>query len=168
FQEDLTAAFLIPATPDPPTSSSPTPDSDDDSPPPSPRALLSTLEFYRTLSRFAQDRFGPLCNALGECMARERKVCETIDVQYRYVYHNAATLAFRTSIGLHRSTTLVPEVLRCIDGLREDLTSSQPLTEACLETTSPEAWVSATRIADRQFYLVLPKTDGGIADVGRE
>ncbi|KAJ3299182.1 vacuolar fusion protein ccz1 [Borealophlyctis nickersoniae] len=121
--------------------------------------------FYAQLRSFLDDRLTPLSKELAEGYTRSKKAGEFTDTHYRYVYYNAMNLAFKTSIGQHKSTAITEDIARCLGALHEEFESSNcGLEEVCVKTGA-DVWIVGRRSENREFYIVLPKADASLTDV---
>ncbi|TPX31230.1 hypothetical protein SmJEL517_g05369 [Synchytrium microbalum] len=134
--------------------------------PPSVQARDRT--FYTALSAFLESRCPHLSSVISDGFSRTRKISEYTDQHYRYLYYNAANLAFKTSIGTSKSAMVTPEIAQCLNEIHEDFESTAlNLTETSVRSVA-EFWILARKSEGREFYLVLPKAEMTLLDVDEE
>ncbi|KAJ3414879.1 Aromatic/aminoadipate aminotransferase 1 [Chytridiales sp. JEL 0842] len=141
FQEDTTIVLLLPC------------DAVDD--PLVARETESALQdpsLYVQLRMFLESRLGSVAHMLNDNWERYRKVMnELTTLQYRYFYHNSMTLAFRTSLGVSKSTMVHEDLIQAINDLHEDFHKpSLKVTEVCMKTLN-DLWILAKMAGGREF-----------------
>ncbi|KAI8817399.1 uncharacterized protein EV422DRAFT_570739 [Fimicolochytrium jonesii] len=131
---------------------------------------LRSGSFYTRLAAFLQPNLKVLVPLLTEGWAKARNLSEFADQHFRYLYYNSMNLAFKTSIGMYKSTVLKSDLVQCLNQMHEDFASASgpdAVNEICMKTSS-EAWIVGRRSGDRELYLIFPKSDMGLVDVDDE
>ncbi|TPX39679.1 hypothetical protein SeMB42_g06280 [Synchytrium endobioticum] len=124
--------------------------------------------FYTALRTFFDSKLPTLASVISDGCSRTTKSSEYTDQHYRYLYYNAANLAFKTSIGSYKTAAITPEIVQCMNELHEDFESPVlNLTETCVRSVS-EFWIIGRKSQGREFYLVLSKPEMTLLDVDEE
>ncbi|KAI8847624.1 hypothetical protein BC829DRAFT_395888 [Chytridium lagenaria] len=134
-----------------------------------PQTDLSPLykpDFYISLRSMLNSRLPVLTQLIGEAWLKSKKALETQENPYRYLFFSGISLAVRTSIGAVKGTVLSGEVVQAVTQIHSEM-DRMDLNEVVLKT-SGDLWIVGQRLSKKFLYVVLPKGDALLTEIGEE
>ncbi|KAJ3099329.1 hypothetical protein HDU97_003254, partial [Phlyctochytrium planicorne] len=125
---------------------------------------LHQPEYYQNLRSMLHSRLPNISPSIGDAWLKSKRAFEAQENPYRYLFFNGINLAVRTSIGASKSTTLSADVIQSITKLHAEMEKLE-LSEVVLKG-SGDLWVAGQRFANKSLYLVLPKGDALLTEIG--